>query len=39
MAFNIIIMNNPGDDSYPEALNRWELEAKVGGFLKIRPND
>jgi len=27
-----VVMNNPGDDSYPETLNRWELEAKVGGF-------
>lgn len=31
-AFNIIIMNNLGGDGYPEALNRWELEAKVRGF-------
>lgn len=32
MAFNINIMNNPGDDGYPEVLNRWEPETKVGGF-------
>lgn len=30
-----VVMNNPGDDSCPETLNRWELEAKVGGFYKF----
>lgn len=28
-------MTNPGDDSCPETLNRWELEAKVGSFEKL----